>query len=240
MENKKITDLAELTAAARDDYLEIVDTSANTSKKISLENLIGGGGDGWLPVSSTWTYASATTINVPSGAAAIYAPFDKVKFTQHSVVKTGYVYPVSDTQLLFYAGSDFAIEDTATYPISAAYYSHQASPIGFTHWYNWTPTLTRLSGYDLARFSIIGKTATIHFKTVNRTVTGAGTVVVAFPFTAATNPFGRWNGYVSGSNGGMVDLGTASMEIFKNEWYGTFAGTETDLTLHFRATVELA
>ena len=39
MADKKITDLTELTAAASDDYLEIVDTSANTSKKISHENL---------------------------------------------------------------------------------------------------------------------------------------------------------------------------------------------------------
>jgi len=42
MANKKITDLTELTEAASDDYLEIVDTSANASKKISLENLTGG------------------------------------------------------------------------------------------------------------------------------------------------------------------------------------------------------
>ena len=42
MANKKITDLTELTAAASDDYLEIVDTSANASKKISRENLIAG------------------------------------------------------------------------------------------------------------------------------------------------------------------------------------------------------
>ena len=41
MANKKITDLTELTAAASDDYLEIVDTSANASKKISRENLAG-------------------------------------------------------------------------------------------------------------------------------------------------------------------------------------------------------
>ena len=41
MANKKITDLAKLTAVASDDYLEIVDTSANTSKKISRENLTG-------------------------------------------------------------------------------------------------------------------------------------------------------------------------------------------------------
>lgn len=41
MANKKITGLTELTAAATDDYLEIVDTSAAESKKISRENLAG-------------------------------------------------------------------------------------------------------------------------------------------------------------------------------------------------------
>ena len=51
MADKKITDLTELIAAASDDYLEIVDTSANTSKKISLENLSGGIGawQDWTP-----------------------------------------------------------------------------------------------------------------------------------------------------------------------------------------------
>ena len=37
MANKKITDLTELTAAASDDYLEIVDTSETLPKK-SHEN----------------------------------------------------------------------------------------------------------------------------------------------------------------------------------------------------------
>lgn len=51
MANKKITDLTELTVAASDDYLEIVDTSANASKKITRENLISssGGWQSWTP-----------------------------------------------------------------------------------------------------------------------------------------------------------------------------------------------
>ena len=61
MANKKITDLTELTAAASDDYLEIVDTSANTSKKISLENLTGGLGE-WVTYTPTWT----SNIGTPS------------------------------------------------------------------------------------------------------------------------------------------------------------------------------
>ena len=82
MANKKITDLTELTAAATDDYLEIVDTSENTSKKISHENLIG-----WhfltSPLTSTawdgdaFSTTSKTKIDlssefgVPAGAKAI-------------------------------------------------------------------------------------------------------------------------------------------------------------------------
>ena len=82
MANKKITDLTELTAAASDDYLEIVDTSANTSKKISRENLTG-----WhfltTPLTSTsWdgdAYSTtaktkidlSTVFGVPAGVKAI-------------------------------------------------------------------------------------------------------------------------------------------------------------------------
>ncbi len=39
MADVKITELPELTAVAADDYLEIVDTSTNTNKKISRETL---------------------------------------------------------------------------------------------------------------------------------------------------------------------------------------------------------
>ena len=82
MANKKITDLTELTAAASNDYLEIVDTSANTSKKISRENLAG-----WhfltSPLTSTaWDGDSfsttaktlidlSTVFGVPAGVKAV-------------------------------------------------------------------------------------------------------------------------------------------------------------------------
>jgi hypothetical protein len=80
--DKMITGLTELTAAASDDYLEIVDTSTNTSKKISRETLAG-----WYflstPLTSTsWDGDTKTTSNravvdlssvfgVPAGVKAV-------------------------------------------------------------------------------------------------------------------------------------------------------------------------
>ena len=73
MANKKITDLTELTKAASDDYLEIVDTSANASKKITRDNL-----SGWhfltTPLTSTsWDGdARSTTAKTKIDLSAVF------------------------------------------------------------------------------------------------------------------------------------------------------------------------
>ncbi len=65
MADKKITDLPEIPEVADDDYLEIVDTSANTSNKISRENLIAGGITllDVYPVGSIYISTSSTNPN---------------------------------------------------------------------------------------------------------------------------------------------------------------------------------
>lgn len=154
-------------ATAVSDFLVASGSGAFIKKTLAeVKTLLGLTVDGWTPVSATWTYASASTITVPSGAAAIYAPYDKVKFTQHGTVKFGYVYPTSDTLLTFYAGSDFSVENTATYPITAVYYSHQANPVGFQHWFAYPATLTfngTAPSFTLGTisFSVVGKNVTI-------------------------------------------------------------------------------
>lgn len=83
--------------------------------------------DGWTPVSDAWAYASATTITVPAGAAALYVVGDKVKLTQ-TTVKYFYIITVANTLLTVTGGSDFTVANAA---ISAISYSHQSAPVGY-------------------------------------------------------------------------------------------------------------
>jgi hypothetical protein len=75
MANKKITDLTELTAAASNDYLEIVDTSANASKKITRENLIGFAGT-WQSYTPSLSWSGGTTN--PTSATFDYAKYMRI------------------------------------------------------------------------------------------------------------------------------------------------------------------
>ena len=100
MANKKITDLTELTAVASDDYLEIVDTSANTSNKISRENLAG-----WhflaTPLTSTsWdgdtkgtgdraTVDLSAVFGVPAGVKAVLMSIQTAGYAANDYIRFG-------------------------------------------------------------------------------------------------------------------------------------------------------
>jgi hypothetical protein len=62
--------------------------------------------DGWIPATGSWSYASASTINVPTGAASIYQKGDKLKLTQPTLgVKYFYIITVADTLLTVTGGT---------------------------------------------------------------------------------------------------------------------------------------
>jgi hypothetical protein len=114
------------------------------------------GWDGWQLANESWTYASATTITVPSGAASKYAVGDKIKLTQ-TTVKYFYIVTVADTLLTVTGGSDYTLVNAA---ISLNYYSHGSSPIGFPQYFNFTPTYVNLTvgaGTNTGRFSMQGR-----------------------------------------------------------------------------------
>ena len=89
--------------------------------------------DGWTPVSDSWAYASATTITVPSGAAARYKVGQGVRLTQ-TTVKYFYIVGVADTVLTITGGSDYTLANAA---ISAVSYTNTpGTAIGFPGSFN--------------------------------------------------------------------------------------------------------
>lgn len=181
---------------ASDTLAAIAATQTFTNKTLTSP-LFQGTIDGWISANETWTYASTTTITVPSGATSKYAVGDRLKFTQHSTVKYAVLIKVEDTLLTIPSNDDYLFEDTATYPITLNYYSHQASPVGYPQWFNYTPTWTAVapltftsSDSRIRRFSITGKTCTVEFAEGGTTGGSAGpSITMTLPIAlTVSNP----------------------------------------------------
>ena len=115
--------------------------------------------DGWIPVSGTWTYKTATTITVPSGATSIYKVGMGIRLTQ-TTVKYFYIVGVADTVLTVTGGSDYTLANAT---ISAVSYTNTPdTAIGFPRVFQYTTTIT---GYTTNP-----KTATLEFKMIGNCV----------------------------------------------------------------------
>lgn len=158
--------------------------------------------DGWVPVSDTWTYASATTITVPSGAALKYRKGDKIKLIQ-TTVKCFYIVGVADTVLTITAGSSYTLTNAA---ISAISYSHNTNAINFPDTFALTaPTFTS-SGTN---FTVQPTSVTAMFKIIENVCyynisgltagSGTGTGYWILTFTAGQFP-------VMGYDGGGISV----------------------------------
>lgn len=98
--------------------------------------------DGWTDATETWTYASANTITVPTGAASKYHKGDRLKLTQ-TTVKYFVVISVADTVLTVAINTDYVVANAA---ISANFYSHQINPLGYPDWFVYAPTINGPTG----------------------------------------------------------------------------------------------
>jgi len=157
--------------------------------------------DGWTPVTDSWTYASATTITVPSGAVSIYKKGDKLKLTQ-TTVKYFYIVGVADTLLTITGGSDYTLTNAA---ISSISYSHRLNPIGFPNYFNYLPTVANMvvgSGTLTARFTLNGTVATC----TGEFILGSGSSIGTLPsWTTPITPLNTVNGVLL-----IGDTGTAT------------------------------
>jgi len=163
------------------DKTKVVDlTTAQTlTNKTLTAPLFNGNVDGWISANETWAYASATTITVPSGAAAKYAKGDKIKLTQ-TTVKYFYIVGVADTVLTVVGNGSVVVTDAT---ISANYYSHASSPIGFPSYFSFTPTISAESGTITTAsgtiyFSIFGSVCYILYGYITITNNGTGSAKV--------------------------------------------------------------
>lgn len=140
--------------------------------------------DGWTTISGTFTYASSTTINVASGAAAIYSKGDKLRFQNNDSGTYLYAYVITVADTLLTVRGDTVPNATLT----DAYYSHQNNPLGFPTYFTWTPSgitseggaFTNAPTINTAVYWIIGKT--FYFRlvyTYNATSGGTGYTTIA-------------------------------------------------------------
>lgn len=158
---------------------------------------------GWVEANQSWTYASAYTITVPTGAASKYSVGDKIRFSQHGTIKYFYITVVADTLLTVCAGNVYTVENTATYPITLNYLSHESSPVGFPDVFTLTAPTWTTSGTAFANqpsatatFKIVGKMCYIYvFGRANATSGGTGQFTLTF--TAGQFPT-SFKGYTSG------------------------------------------
>lgn len=116
--------------------------------------------DGWISANESWTFGNSTTINVPSDATTKYYVGDKIKLTQSATVKYFYIIGVTSTTLTITGGSDYTFTNNT---VTNNFYSHEASPLNFPQWFNYTMTFVGFSANPanpVARFAVSGRVCT--------------------------------------------------------------------------------
>lgn len=131
----RISALTELTSLASDDYIVVLDSSANIAKKITIANAFGLVDFGWTTTGESWTYSawSSTTrigeITVPTDATVKYIAGMRVKITQSTGgTKYGIIHKVEATKLHIFFGQLYTLNNEA---ITSPQYSIAYIPLGF-------------------------------------------------------------------------------------------------------------
>lgn len=172
-----------LSAAELNDFVENIEALQDWSAfaaGVMPGNLIGSW-DGWAPANEVWTYASATTINVPSGATSRYSIGDRIRINQ-TTDKYFAIVGVANTLLTVTAGTDYTVANAA---IVDPHYSHDISPPGYPTVFNYTPVWTASSvNPSIGNGSIVGT-----FQIFNRSCRAAVRILMGSLTTFGTGDY---------------------------------------------------
>ena len=204
----RISALTELTSLASNDYLVVLDSSANIAKKITIANAFGVPEATWTATGESWVYASWTsgtrigTITVPTDATTKYQAGMRIKISQSTGgTKYGIITKVEATLLTVFFPSGTTLNNET---ISTPYYSSLKVPLGF----NPDPTLWRLSVTDSTNRTITD-TTTYTTMVVNLPV-GIGAWILNYSLTirVTNSSASAKRGFITLSSDGSTETDT--------------------------------
>lgn len=176
-----------------------------------------GNTDGWTTdTGSTWTYASATTINVADGT--VFVKGTRIKLTQ-TTAKYFVVTGISGNVITVTGGTDYTVANAA---ITTQQYSHQASPVGYPGSFAYTPTVTSEGGtftttVPAGKFRVVGNTCWLSLKIGVTTVGSAtGGMDITVPITADATNYYAFTGFNNGNGTALAgEVSTTSLVRMK-------------------------
>lgn len=176
---------------------------------------------GWIEVpDGSWSYASATTITVPSGAASIYAVGDQIRLKQGGEYKYYSVIAVADTLLTVTGGSDYTVANAA---ITDAAFS-KGGMVGHPFWFDFdadpqptgSMTLSSVS-LNVCKFCVESRKVSLKVKI---TATPGGSLNSKIYITAPI-PRADLNAYLNETVGPLYESGTGTTLDILAQWEST-------------------
>jgi len=132
----------------------VAKTLAETKTLLGVAELLN---SGWVLVTDSWAYASASTITVPSGAASIYNVGMSIRWKQGGGYKYGAIKTVADTLLTIIVNTSYTVAEAA---ITDVAYTTSSVALGLPGRYTFTPSWTNLTvgaGTNVGYLSVVGR-----------------------------------------------------------------------------------
>lgn len=164
---------------------------------------------GWIELSESWSYASASTITVPTDATTRFKKGWRIRLKQGGGYKYYVITGVAATLLTVDVNTDYTVANAAITDIAI---SKIESPLDFPAYFNYSPSWTNLTvgtGTQIAR-----KTLTVsRLCYFNINVTFGATTSISGAVSVAPSPdasgYSSTNAYMSIGNVSMIDAGVA-------------------------------